>query len=78
LNAKVSDDPQLVLYSLRHGFRQLLRAGNIGDELADKIFGHPTGKVGAEYGRDLSPAEAQLFIASVNPPVCLQHLCRLP
>jgi integrase len=56
LNAKVSDDPQLVLYSLRHSFRQMLRAGNIGDELADKIFGHSTGKVGAEYGRDLSPA----------------------
>ena len=78
LNAKVSDDPQLALCSLGHSFRQMLRAGNIGDELPDKIFGHSTGKVGAGCGRDLSPAEAQLFIASVKLPVCLQRLWRLP
>jgi integrase len=76
LNAKVSDDQELVLYSLRHSFRQMLRAGNIGDELADKIFGHSTGKVGAGYGRDLSPGEAQLFIDNVKPPVDLRHLWR--
>ncbi len=73
LNARVSDDPEVVLYSLRHSFRQMLRAGNIGDELADKIFGHSTGKVGAGYGRDLSPAEAQLFIANVKPPLSLER-----
>ena len=76
LNAKVSDDPRLVLYSLRHGFRQMLRAGNIGDELADKIFGHSNGKVGAGYGRDLSSDEALLFVTSVRPPVDLHHLWR--
>lgn len=76
LNARVSGDPEVVLHSLRHSFRQMLRAANIGDELADKIFGHSTGKVGAGYGRDLSPAEAQLFMANVKPPVSLVHLWR--
>jgi integrase len=69
LKSQVSDDPTLVLYSLRHSFRQMLRAGNIGDELADKIFGHSTGKVEAGYGRDLSPDEALLFVANVKPQV---------
>ena len=76
LNDAVIDDPALVLYSLRHSFRQMLRAGNIGDELADKIFAHSTGKVGAGYGRNLSPDEARLFIARVKPPVSFQHLWR--
>nr|WP_284257513.1 hypothetical protein [Acidocella aquatica] len=57
INDSVADDPTLVLYSLRHSFRQMLRAGNIGDELADKIFAHSSGKVGASYGRNLSPDE---------------------
>jgi integrase len=77
LNAAVSDDARLVLYSLRHGFRQMLRAGNIGDELCDKIFGHSNGRVGAGYGRDLSPGEAQLFMAQVKPPISLEHLWRI-
>ncbi|MGP8025161.1 MAG: hypothetical protein ACLPJJ_00285 [Acidocella sp.] len=78
MNATVSNDLQVVLYSLRHSFRQMLWASNIGDELADKIFGHSTGKVGAGYGQDLSPDEGQLFALSVKPPVCLRHLWRLP
>src|SRR5579862_2059845 len=46
LNTHVTDAPDLVLYSLRHAFRQMLRASNIGDELANKVFGHETGTVG--------------------------------
>jgi integrase len=78
LNSNVTDDPRLVLYSLRHSFRQMLRAANIGDELCDKIFGHSNGKVGAGYGRDLSPDEAKLFLTAIKPPVSLDHLWRLP
>lgn len=74
LNQHVADDPKLVLYSLRHSFRQMLRAANIGDELADKIFGHSTAKVGAGYGRDLSVDEARLFVERVRPPIDLRHL----
>jgi len=74
LNSSVSDDAQVVLYSLRHSFRQMLRAGNIGDELANKIFGHSSGSVGSGYGRDLSPAEARLFIDHVKPSVSLDRL----
>ncbi|HQT90147.1 MAG TPA: hypothetical protein PK677_16710 [Acidiphilium sp.] len=74
LNANVADDPQLVLYSLRHSFRQMLRASGIGDELADKVFGHSTGNVGARYGRDLSAQEARSFVDRVRPPVNLRHL----
>jgi hypothetical protein len=73
---QVSDDSKVVLYSLRHGFRQMLRAGNIGDELADKIFGRSNGKVGASYGRELSADDAMLFVTSVRPQVILQHLWR--
>lgn len=76
LNANVADDPGLVLYSLRHAFRQMLRASGIGDELADKVFGHSTGKVGARYGRDLSVQEARLFIERVRAPVDMSHLWR--
>nr|WP_284256678.1 hypothetical protein [Acidocella aquatica] len=74
LDKTVTKDPTLALYSLRHSFRQMLRAGNIGDELCDKIFGHSSGKVGAGYGRDLSADEARLFLAGVKPHVSLQHL----
>ncbi len=69
IHKHVADDPKLVLYSLRHNFRQMLRAANIGDELADKIFGHANDKVGAGYGRELSPDEARLFISLVRPPI---------
>jgi integrase len=74
LDLHVSDDPELVLYSLRHSFRQMLRAGNIGDELADKIFGHANGKVGAGYGKELSPDEAKLFATNIKTPIDLRHL----
>ncbi len=74
INQHVSDDSKLVLYSLRHSFRQMLRAANIGDELADKIFGHSNDKVGAGYGRELSPDEARLFVTSMHPPVDLFFL----
>ena len=70
----VADAPDLVLYSLRHSFRQMLRAANIGDELANKVFGHESGTVGAGYGRALSPQEAELVAARVRPLVDLGHL----
>ncbi len=69
IHKNVADDPKLVLYSLRHNFRQMLRAANIGDELADKIFGHSSDKVGAGYGRELSPDEARLFVSAIRPPI---------
>ncbi len=70
----VAEAPDLVLYSLRHSFRQMLRAANIGDELANKVFGHESGTVGAGYGRTLSPQEAELVAARVRPLVDLGHL----
>ncbi len=70
INKLVADAPDLVLYSLRHSFRQMLRGANIGDELANKIFGHETGTVGAGYGKDLSTQEAELVARSVRPLTC--------
>jgi integrase len=70
----ISEDPTLVLYSLRHSFRQMLRAAALGEELADKIFGHTSDRVGANYGRTLSSQEAALFIERVRPPIGLGHL----
>ena len=49
-NAKVSDDPQPVLCSLGQSFRQMLRAGNIGDELPDKILGFRQERSGPGMG----------------------------
>jgi hypothetical protein len=42
--------------------------------LANKVFGHKTGTVGAGYGKDLSTQEAELVVRSVRSPVDLQHL----
>lgn len=74
ISGTISDDPTLVLYSLRHSFRQMLRAAVIGEELADKVFGHSSDRVGAGYGRALSVQEAILFIERVRPPISLSHL----
>ncbi len=68
----VLESPDLVLYSLRHSFRQMLRAANIGDELANKVFGHEGGSVGAGYGRALSEQEAVLMVTSVKAPFDLK------
>lgn len=81
LNARVdryiTDDDTVVFHSFRHTFRQMLRAAGIGDELANKIFGHADGTVGSRYGRDLSVDEAALFMRSVKSPVVLDHLLDL-
>jgi integrase len=74
IDEHVSASPAVVLYSLRHNFRQMLRAANIGDELSDKIFGHSSGKVGAAYGRALSHDEAELFMKNLKSPVDITQL----
>jgi Site-specific recombinase XerD len=74
LNDLGLDDPKLVAYSLRHNFRQQLRASGIHSELVDKVFGHDGETVGANYGRDLSPDEARLVVERVRPPVPIEHL----
>jgi integrase len=75
------DDLDLTFHSLRHCFRQMLRAARIGDELADKIFGHEDGaeksggnRTGQRYGRDLSPQEARAVVECVSCPIALVHL----
>jgi integrase len=74
INITVLEDPLLVLYSLRHSFRQTLRAARLGDELMNKIFGHEAGDVGEGYGRELSPDEAQAVVDNVKSPIALEHL----
>lgn len=70
------DNPAIVAYSLRHNFRQQLRAAELHSEIVDKIFGHEGESVGAGYGRDLSPEEAKLVSERVRSPVDLTHLYR--
>jgi integrase len=72
------DDPTIVAYSLRHNFRQQLRAADLHPEIVDKIFGHEGEAVGARYGRDLSPEEARLVVQRVKAPVDLAHVLVLP
>jgi len=69
-------DPTTTTHSMRHCNRQMLRAGGIGDELADKVFGHQGGRddTGAGYGRALAPDEARLFFERVRSPISLRHL----
>ena len=73
------DDNATSTYSLRHNFRQMLRAANLGDELMNKVFGHAHGAkgqsdTGAGYGRALSIQEAGLVVKRVRSPVSLAHL----
>lgn len=68
------DDPSIVAYSLRHNFRQQLRAADLHPEIVDKVFGHESDAVGGRYGRDLSPEEARLVVERVRSSVNLTHL----
>jgi integrase len=56
---------EVTLHSLRHNFRQMLRASGIGEELSNKVFGHDNGTAGSGYGRALSSAEAKRVHSSV-------------
>ncbi|KPF84311.1 hypothetical protein IP70_16430 [alpha proteobacterium AAP38] len=60
---------EVTLHSLRHNFRQMLRASGIGDELSNKVFGHDNGTAGSGYGRALSNAEAKRVHSSVGTDV---------
>lgn len=68
------DGPDLVGYSFRHTCRQMLRAGAIGDELMNKVFGHASGTVGSNYGKHLSSQEARLVYDNVSFGADLSHL----
>ncbi|PWC45875.1 DUF6538 domain-containing protein [Azospirillum sp. TSO22-1] len=68
------DDPTVVAYSLRHNFRQQLRAAGLHPEIVDKVFGHEGESVGAGYGRGLSPDEARQVVERVKSPIPLEHL----
>ncbi len=62
-------------YSLRHSFKQMLRAGNVNMETANRIFGHEGGTTGEGYARGpLTPEEARLFLRAVRPPLDLSGL----
>jgi integrase len=70
----VAEDPLLTLYSLRHCYRQMQRAADLGDELRNKVFGHSTDKAGEGYGSDLSEAEARKYVRELRPPLNLSEL----
>ncbi|WP_342627836.1 DUF6538 domain-containing protein [Nguyenibacter vanlangensis] len=69
-------DDALVTYSLRHSFRQMLRAANLNHEVVNRVFGHETGEVGAGYGKQLSSQEARQVVSKVRFPIPLDHLDR--
>src|SRR5690606_25773202 len=71
------DSEDVSPYSLRHVYRQQLRAADLHPELVDKIFGHKGQSVGAGYGRDLSVSEAKVVVKRVKPPTPLEHLWQL-
>ena len=78
LNRYIDDigikDDNVVAYSFRHTFRQMLRVSGLNMEIINKIFGHETGETGAGYGSNLSKGEAQQFLEKVKFPVHLDHL----
>jgi integrase len=47
---KVTDDPQLVVHSLRGTFKDMLREANVAKEINDFITGHGHGDVAGKYG----------------------------
>lgn len=67
-------EKNLVTYSFRHTFRQVLRVSGINQEIVDKIFGHETGEVGARYGSNLAGSEARQFLEKTHYPIDLSHL----
>lgn len=68
------NDPTVVAYSLRHNFRQQLRAAELHPEIVDKVFGHEGESTGSGYGRDLSLEEARRVVEKVKSPIPLEHL----
>ncbi len=72
------NDKDKVAYSMRHSFRQMLRASKgLSTELMNKIFGHEEGDAGEQYGSELSEDEARTFLdCEVKPPkdLDLSHL----
>jgi integrase len=76
LNRIGLDDEDVAPYSLRHVFRQQLRAADLHPEIVDKVFGHKGQTVGAGYGRHLSADEAKRVVERVKSPIPLEHLWR--
>jgi len=52
IDGKVSDDPRLVPYSLRHGFKDAMRLAGAPEEVVEQIMGHknPEHRTGRGYG----------------------------
>jgi integrase len=50
LNSIAITDTRKVLHSLRHGFKDALRAAGIPEDLNDALTGHTLGTVGRRYG----------------------------
>lgn len=62
------NDPDLINYSFRHHFWQILSASNIGLGCSNKVFGHRGGETYERYDKGLSEVEAQVFVGQVHFP----------
>ncbi len=69
IDGKVSDDPRLVPYSLRHGFKDALRlVPGYDRKVAEMIMGHsnPQHQTGRGYGSEQIAVMAEL-LAKADP-----------
>lgn len=68
INGKVSDDPRLVPYSLRHTFRNTMENSDAPEWVIEGIMGHsnPEHKTGRGYGMQQVAKMAE-FIAKADP-----------
>ena len=68
IDGKVSDDPRLVPYSLRHGFKDAMRLAGAPEEIVEQIMGHknPEHRTGRGYG-EAQVAIMAPWIAKADP-----------
>ena len=62
----VTDDPQLVVHSLRGTFKDMLREVNVSKETNDFITGHGHGDTGGDYGKGPSIRARYDAIVKIN------------
>ena len=65
---KITNDPQLVVHSMRHNFKDFSRNAGIPKDLHDFITGHPGGDTASSYGEGHSLAVKYEALNKISHP----------
>ena len=69
---KITDDPLIVIHSLRHSFKDICRNAKIPKDLHDFITGHSGGDIASQYGEGHSLEVKQEALNRVQHPYLLR------